>query len=220
MATISKNKLVKFICSKGDSLTRKERADFNTLLERAKSLGYSELQDVPRGTNEPEPKPEPKPDEPNFENVDDIEDESDAMFQRMRASIVTESTQQEQTQSDSFVSVDTNVNKTVETKTRKQRKGKTTNESFQLDGYILLMLVDMAFPIGVAMIFNMFVKDKTKKIDAGDLSLKPEQQEKLQPLADKAAESLNFKTSPIASFTIMSSLMYASNLYVLKTMKK
>lgn len=216
MATISKNKLVKFIRSKGESLTRDERADFNTLLERAKSLGYSEIQDVPRGTNEPEP----KQDETLLDNVDEIEDESEAMFQRMRASIVTESTQQEQTQSDSFVSVDANINKTVETKTRKQRKGKTTNESFQLDGYILLMLVDMAFPTGIAMIFNMFVKDKTKKIDATVLSLKPDQQEKLQPLADKAAESLNFKTSPIASFMIMSSLMYASNLYVLKTMKR
>lgn len=89
--------------------------------------------------------------------------------------------------------------------TRKTRKKK--EDISYIEGYILLVVADILFPTAFVFLFNMF--SKKRKIDFGEMTLTPEEEEKLQPLADKAAEHMQVKMSPVAMLGISMAVVYA-----------
>ena len=103
---------------------------------------------------------------------------------------------------------------------RKTRKKKSDVPTF-IEGWILLMIIDIVLPMGISTVFNMFVKNKPHlKIEASELSLQPDQQAKLEPLAEQAANHLKVNVNPVAMFFIMSTIMYTQNLFTLQAFKK
>lgn len=98
------------------------------------------------------------------------------------------------------------------TKRKPSRKRSKKNES-EIEGYILLTVMDMLIPSGFILVNNMFTK---KKIKFGSLSLSEKQFQKLEPLADRAAESLQINSNPLTTFFIVGTVMYAGNFMALK----
>lgn len=150
----------------------------------------------------------------------DVIDESSSMFERMKASIVDNVPRgtNDNVSSDSSFSVD--IDETVQPKKKRGRKTKDPLNGFNLDGYLLLFIMDMALPTGISYIFNMFEKNPNKKIKGYEIALTDEQKEKLSPLADAVAAQLTFKMSPMTGFFIMSGLMYGNNLIMLQSTKQ
>lgn len=105
------------------------------------------------------------------------------------------------------------------TRERKKRAKKDSKpDSFKLEGYILLMLVDSIFPLAISFLNNWL--SKTVKVTSEELSLTDAQLKKLEPLADQAADYLSFNVNPVAGFFLVTSLSYASNLTMLRNAKK
>ena len=100
---------------------------------------------------------------------------------------------------------------------KKRAKKDSKPDSFRLEGYLLLMLVDTAFPFSLAFINNMM--SKVIKVEATELALTDKQMQKLEPLADQAADFLTININPVTGFFITTSLMYASNLMSLRSFK-
>jgi hypothetical protein len=103
----------------------------------------------------------------------------------------------------------------VERKVRKAKKGSSDPNATRIEGFILLIAVDTIFPFGLAFLNNMIDK-KHKQIEPTELQLDQKSFDKLEPLADQAADYLSFNINPVAGFFIASSLMYANNMIVLK----
>lgn len=97
----------------------------------------------------------------------------------------------------------------IERKTCKTKKADSNPDSFRLEGYILIMIIDTVFPHGIALLNNIF--DKAHKITASQLMLDEKAQKKLEPLADQAADYLSININPVAGFMIVSALMYSNN---------
>jgi hypothetical protein len=106
----------------------------------------------------------------------------------------------------------------VERKTRKSKKGVSDPEATRIEGFILLIAVDTLFPFTLAFLNNLLDK-KGKRITPQDLQLDQKSFDKLEPLADQAADYLSFNINPVAGFFIASSLMYANNLIQIKMVK-
>ena len=98
---------------------------------------------------------------------------------------------------------------------RKRKKNESSAESFHVEGYILLLAVDTLFPTILAVVNNM-VDKKHKKLIASDLALAQKDFDKLEPLADQAADYMTVHLNPIAGFFLISSFMYANNMIVAK----
>ena len=98
---------------------------------------------------------------------------------------------------------------------RKRKKNESSPESFHVEGYILLLAVDTLFPTLLAVVNNM-VDKKHKKITASDLQLAQKDFDKLEPLADQAADYMTVHLNPIAGFFLIASFMYANNMIVVK----
>jgi hypothetical protein len=107
----------------------------------------------------------------------------------------------------------------AERKTRKSKKGASDPEATRIEGFILLIAVDTLFPFALAFLNNMLDK-KGKRIEPKDLQLDQKSFDKLEPLADQAADYLSFNINPVAGFFIASSLMYANNLIQIKMVKE
>jgi hypothetical protein len=95
-------------------------------------------------------------------------------------------------------------------RTRKKVDKKGTAESTYLQGYILLVIVDTAYPFGLSWLNNLM--DKKIKVKVEELKLTPQQFKELEPVADQAAQYLEININPVASFFLVSSFMYANNL--------
>jgi len=93
---------------------------------------------------------------------------------------------------------------------QKAKRGKTSPDSMQIEGYVLLLAMDTVFPTAFSFLNNML--DKKLKVQAHQLSLKPEQWKALEPLADQAAAYLAINLNPIAGFMLISTFMYGNNL--------
>jgi hypothetical protein len=102
----------------------------------------------------------------------------------------------------------------IEKTKRKRKKGESSPDSFRMEGYVLLLLVDTVFPFALAWINNML--DKKVKVDSSDLILSEKDFAKLEPLADQAADYMAVNLNPIAGFFIVASFMYGNNLLTLR----
>ena len=98
---------------------------------------------------------------------------------------------------------------------RKRKKGESSADSFRIEGYILLLATDTLFPTLLAWI-NNFVDKKHKKLMASDLQLSQKDFDKLEPLADQAADYMSVNLNPIAGFFLVSAFMYTNNMIVIK----
>ena len=72
------------------------------------------------------------------------------------------------------------------------------------------MIVDTVFPFALSGINNLL--DKRIKIQPQQLSLNDKDFEKLEPLADQAADYMNINLNPIAGFMPMAVFIYGNNL--------
>lgn len=102
-----------------------------------------------------------------------------------------------------------------EKKKRKSKKGESDPNSFRVEGYVLLLVTDTVFPSLLAFVNNMIDK-KGKKIKVSDLRLAEQDFNKLEPLADQAADYISIQLNPIAGFFLVASFMYANNLIAIK----
>lgn len=93
---------------------------------------------------------------------------------------------------------------------RKSKKGDSSSDSFRIEGYILLLMVDVLFPFAFAFANNML--DKKHKIEAPELQLAEKDFNKLEPLANQAADYMAVNLNPIAGFFIVAAFMYGNNL--------
>ena len=98
---------------------------------------------------------------------------------------------------------------------RKRKKGESSADSFRIEGYILLLATDTLFPTLLAWVNNM-VDKKHKKLMASDLQLAQKDFDKLEPLADQAADYMSVNLNPIAGFFLVSAFMYTNNMIVIK----
>ncbi len=80
-----------------------------------------------------------------------------------------------------------------------------------VNGYMLLTIMDIVFPIGIKFIFGLFNKE-AKSVNISALKLEPEQKESLRPMADQVAVYIFEKVNPLTMFVLMSSFYYATNL--------
>ena len=110
------------------------------------------------------------------------------------------------------------IKKPLIEKTKKKRKrGESSSDSFRIEGYVLLLITDTVFPFTFAFINNLL--DKKIKIDATDLQLAEKDFNKLEPLADQAADYMSINLNPIAGFLLISTFMYANNLIIVRMQK-
>lgn len=93
---------------------------------------------------------------------------------------------------------------------RKKKKGESDPDSFRIEGYVLLLIVDTVFPFTFSFLNNML--DKRIKVQATDLQLNDKDFSKLEPLADQAADYMAINLNPIAGFLMISTFMYGNNL--------
>ena len=105
----------------------------------------------------------------------------------------------------------------IETTKRKKKKGESSPDSFRIEGYILLLVTDTVFPFAFAFLNNML--DKKIKIDATELQLSEQDFNKLEPLADQAADYMAVNLNPVAGFLLVSTFMYGNNVMIARMQK-
>jgi hypothetical protein len=98
---------------------------------------------------------------------------------------------------------------------RKRKRGESSPDSFRIEGYILLLATDTVFPTLLAFINNLIDK-KHKKISADELRLAEKDFNKLEPLADQAADYMTIHLNPVAGFFLISAFMYTNNIIAIK----
>ena len=103
----------------------------------------------------------------------------------------------------------------LERKKRKQSKKQSEPDSTRIEGYVLLTIVDVVYPFTLSWLNNLLDK-KGKRISASDLQLAEKDFNKLEPLADQAADYLAININPIAAFFLVATFMYANNLIAVK----
>ena len=221
MTKLTKGYLVKQLRTKGVKLSRDERNDLEAL--KAKCFENGIELDEPT-TNEPTPstdEPTPSTDEPTTSNDEpNVEDESNAMFARMQATSI-DNPQNEATFNVNPDIETVNIKNTKKTRTKNgEKKVVPENETFNIEGYMLLLVIDLILPAGVSFVVNLFEKDKTKHIQPSDISLKDDQKANIMPLADSAARSLTIKLSPVTAFAVVYILSCGANVMLIKSTKQ
>lgn len=76
-----------------------------------------------------------------------------------------------------------------------------------INGYMLLLAMDLIFPSLIKMVFKKAAKD----IPLKDLQMQKDQKDSLEPLADTVAEKLLSFVDPITLFFVVSGGMYYMN---------
>lgn len=103
------------------------------------------------------------------------------------------------------------------TKEKRKRKPKESSpDAFHVEGYILLLATDTVFPTLLAFINNMIDK-KHRKIESSELQLAQKDFDKLEPLANQAADYMTVHLNPIAGFFLVSAFMYTNNVIAAKS---
>ena len=105
----------------------------------------------------------------------------------------------------------------IEKTQRRKRRNESDPNSFKVEGYILLMVVDTFFPFALSFVNNLF--DKTIQVKANELMLTDKQMSKLEPIADQCADYLSVNISPVWGFVILTSISYTNNLITLRMNK-
>jgi len=98
---------------------------------------------------------------------------------------------------------------------RKRKKGESSPESFRIEGYIFLLAIDTIYPTVLSVINNMIDK-KHRKLTVTELQLSEKDFNKLEPLADQAADYMSVNINPIAGFFLVATFMYANNMIAIK----
>jgi hypothetical protein len=94
---------------------------------------------------------------------------------------------------------------------KKRRKGKQpkVDASGLITGYIILFLANLVFPPLVEFAFSAI--SKKKKVSSDDVMLKEDQLEQLRPIADAAADFLQYKVNPVILLSVVMGSMYLNN---------
>ena len=159
----------------------------------------------PEPKKEPEPEPEPKKEpEPEPEPKKEPEPQPDAfkdLFQKIEGADIPHS--------------EAKPEKPLIEKTRRRKSKKESSpDSFRIEGYVLLLVTDTVFPFGMAWVNNMI--NKKRKVEASELQLSQKDFDKLEPLADQAADYMSINLNPIAGFFLVASFMYANNMIAIQ----
>lgn len=93
---------------------------------------------------------------------------------------------------------------------QQQQSSSTNNLKVLVNGYMLLTLMDIVFPVAIKFIFGMF-NAKAKKVSINDMKLEPEQKQSLMDSADEVAKYIFEKVNPLTMFLIASLLFYGTN---------
>jgi hypothetical protein len=162
---------------------------------KKKPVPEPEPEPEPEPVPEPEPEPEPEPvPEPAVDSFDDL-------LGKIKGADIPHSTAKPE--------------KPLIEKTRKKRtKKESSPDSTRIEGYVLLIIVDTIFPLGMAWVNNML--NKKKRVEADQLRLAQKDFDKLEPLADQAADYMSININPIAGFFLVASFMYANNLIAIQ----
>lgn len=119
--------------------------------------------------------------------------------------------QQQLNNATSFDEVENQTATPLLTKEKRGRKGEKLEDKFVIEGYILLLLVDIVFPFALSMIVRIVAK---KDVQMVDIQLDDKAMKRLEPLADACAKQLSVNMSPITGFFIVSALLYAQNVSI------
>jgi hypothetical protein len=177
--------------------------------EEAPEEQPEELEPSPLEIGSPEDEPQPV-EEPGAEPDPKAGDE----FTKLLGQIGSAKAPEPPLVDDSFFGDD---GKPLFKKAGKKKKGQSSPDSFRIEGYILLLVVDVVFPFVFAFANNAL--DKKIKVDATDLKLSDMDFKKLEPLADQAADYIAVEINPIAGFFLVSTFMYGSNLMYVRLQK-
>ena len=105
----------------------------------------------------------------------------------------------------------------VEKKNRKIGKKESNPDSFRLQGYVLMLIINTIFPFLFSFLNNMF--EKRFKIDVHELKLSDRDFKELEPLADAAADYIAVNINPVAGFMIVSAFMYGGQFVSIRSIK-
>jgi len=82
-----------------------------------------------------------------------------------------------------------------------------------LTGALFLTMIDLLFPMLIAVVNNQFTKTK---IDPDNLRLDASQKKELQPVADEVVKYINFEANPVVLLLIGLGGVYGMNFYIQK----
>lgn len=82
-----------------------------------------------------------------------------------------------------------------------------------LTGALFLTMIDLLFPMLIAVVNNQFTKTK---IDPDNLRLDAAQKKELQPVADEVVKYINFEANPVILLLIGLGGVYGMNFYIQK----
>lgn len=95
-------------------------------------------------------------------------------------------------------------------KTRKKKtKRESSPDSFRIEGFILLIAVDVIFPTAIKFLNDKILKKQGVPLD--NLRMTDEQMKKIEPLANQAADYMQVHINPITGFFIASGFVYTNN---------
>ncbi len=103
--------------------------------------------------------------------------------------------------------IEKNTPKTEQTTTATNIEGEQVAEKVTLliDGYMLLIITDTIFPLGISFFMKKFLK---KDVSVKDIKLTAEEFTKLEPIADKTAEYLSLNMNPLLVFALSVGSIY------------
>jgi len=171
----------------------------------------------PEPKPEPEPEPEPKP-KPTPEPEPEPKDKKKGLYiNREKGGNTPDSIEdlRNQIKDLDVETVQSKVpKKPIVERKKTQRRGRKKNQpdSFQVEGYVILMVIDTLIPSILVAGNNMF--NKKFKLKTTDLQFSPEQWKQVEPIADQAAEFLTININPVAGLFIVSGIFYGSNYLV------
>lgn len=166
--------------------------------EKPEEVPEEEPQEKPEETPEEEPQEEPEevPQEKPEEAPASQADQFDELLGKIEGATAPPSQKKQR-------------KPIIENTRKKAKKGQSSPDSFRVEGYILMLLVDTVFPFAFATINNML--DKRIKLQSHTLQLDEKDFKKLEPLADQAADYMAVNLNPIAGFFLVATFMYGNN---------
>lgn len=85
-----------------------------------------------------------------------------------------------------------------------------------INGVLFLTVINLLFPMLFALVNNLIVKDKRKRMDYEHLQIPEKDLKKLEVLADKALKHIKLEANPVAIFLFAMSGMYAMQFMTVK----
>lgn len=98
----------------------------------------------------------------------------------------------------------------VEKKPRKKRTTRKSKNELQVEGAIILAVIDFAFPTAIAAVAKII----GYQVSADSLMLDEGETERLMPYANNFAESLSLNLNPMTAFALMAALAYMPKAFI------